>query len=268
MKPVSIDKTPYTAEINAAIAFYDEAIDSDVAKKGVKDYASGTAKDIVLRQMYHDAKIVEKVSTDEYEREALIVKNLELVRARAQDLEQSSKQFVDGEQAYQRLAQAKELDKLVNVNHMALPESRLQLNPAMHSAYLREIIETGGAPSILELAQKAEALGARGCQEESMAKSAINKLTSVLNDKINAEHKVNTKLEIEPKREAISLTRSALNKSDLAQAYSSLEKLSSLILGDDKAATKEQALEQEVNELKFLIETHIFAGSFNSKLID
>ena len=75
--------------------------------------------------MYHDAKIVEKVSAGEYEREALIVKNLELVRARAQDLEQSSKQFVDGEQAYQRLAQAKELDKLVNVSHMALPESRL-----------------------------------------------------------------------------------------------------------------------------------------------
>ena len=38
-------------------------------------------------KMYHDAKIVEKVSAGEYEREALIVKNLELVRARAQDLE-------------------------------------------------------------------------------------------------------------------------------------------------------------------------------------
>lgn len=74
----------------------------------------------------------------------------------------------------------------------------------MHSAYLREIIETGGAPSIVELTQKAEALGARGCQEESIAKSAINKLISILNDKISDEHKVTTKLEIEPKREAIS----------------------------------------------------------------
>ncbi len=97
------------------------------------------------------------ISKEHHERATLILRNVELVNARALDMEQSSKQFIDGEQAYQRLAQAKELDKLVNVSqNVALPAVGLKLNPAMHSLYLREIVENGGAPSIEELIMKVE----------------------------------------------------------------------------------------------------------------
>ncbi len=47
-KQPKISKTPYTSEIEAAIAFYDDVVDSEVAKQGTKDYASGVAKHLVL----------------------------------------------------------------------------------------------------------------------------------------------------------------------------------------------------------------------------
>lgn len=65
-----------------------------------------------------------------------------------QDAELSKTQFLDGESAYQRLLHAKELDSLVNIEHSARPDSQIKLNPSMYEAYLREIVESGGTPSV------------------------------------------------------------------------------------------------------------------------
>jgi len=39
----------------------------------------------------------------------------------------------------------------MSMSKSALPDSKIKLNPAMYDDYLREIVETGGAPSIQEL---------------------------------------------------------------------------------------------------------------------
>ena len=54
----------------------------------------------------------------------------------------------------------------------------------MHHAYLREIIETGGAPSIEELAMRADNLGGYGYHEESAVKKAFNAVSSLVSDKV------------------------------------------------------------------------------------
>ena len=64
---------------------------------------------------------------------------------------------------------------------VAEPAARINLSPAMYDTYLREIIETGGAPSIQELSAKADGLGGHGYNEESVAMSAFNSLTSLFN---------------------------------------------------------------------------------------
>ena len=63
----------------------------------------------------------------------------------------STAQFLDGEEAYQRLLHAKELNQMVNIEHFARPETQIKLNPAMYELYLREIVENGGTPSLQEL---------------------------------------------------------------------------------------------------------------------
>ena len=48
VKEPTIDKTPYSAEIESALSFFDEVRDSDLAKQGTKDFAFGMAKANVL----------------------------------------------------------------------------------------------------------------------------------------------------------------------------------------------------------------------------
>lgn len=43
-----IKKTPYTEEIEAAYTFFQEAKDSDIAKKGIAEFADGVARSEVL----------------------------------------------------------------------------------------------------------------------------------------------------------------------------------------------------------------------------
>ena len=56
--------------------------DSAVAKQGTIDFANGHAKQKVLPNLYEQ---ICSLSRDQYEREALIARNLELVMARAED---------------------------------------------------------------------------------------------------------------------------------------------------------------------------------------
>ena len=65
--------------------------------------------------------------------------------------------------------------------------SKLRLNPALHDAYLREIVEQGGAPSVQTLVMKAVSLGGHGYLEESTAKRVYNSFAALLNDKIGSE---------------------------------------------------------------------------------
>ena len=95
-------------------------------------------------------------------------------------MELGTRQFLEGEQAYKRLAQAKSLDSLVNLGSSAL-QNRLELDPTMHAQYLRDIVESGGAPSLQELTAQVEALGGVGLVEEGLVKSLLNKAVAFWN---------------------------------------------------------------------------------------
>ena len=84
---------------------------------------------------------------------------------------------MSGEQAYQRLQKAKKLNNLVNIS----PDPVLKLSPDMSDAYLREIVESGGAPSIHEIQMVANSLGGFGYEEESLAKRGVNYMASLHN---------------------------------------------------------------------------------------
>lgn len=141
-------KTPYTEQIESVSQLLEEVKDSDLQKRGTKDFANGTAKAFVLPRHIEGNK---KISAEQYEMESIISQNIELVGARAEDLQLSSNQFLRGEEAYKRLSKARELDSQMSMSKSALPDSKIKLNPAMYDDYLREIVETGGAPSIQEL---------------------------------------------------------------------------------------------------------------------
>mmetsp|Transcript_10839 Transcript_10839/g.13666 ORF Transcript_10839/g.13666 Transcript_10839/m.13666 type:complete len:127 (-) Transcript_10839:368-748(-) len=125
----------------------------------MKEFANGFAKARVLPVHLENMR---KLSAEQFERETQIVRNIELVQARAEDLKQSSTQFLDGEEAYQRLARAKQLDARVNTRDAALPESRVELKSSMHDSYMHEIVEHGGAPSVEEITMSVDALGGFG----------------------------------------------------------------------------------------------------------
>jgi hypothetical protein len=58
--------------------------------------------------------------------------------------------------------------------------------------------------------------------------------------------------------------QNSIRKGQLAEAHSSINQLLWLMANDPKA----HLAEEKIKELQFLIETHVFAGQFNSKLID
>ena len=68
-------------------------------------------KDAVLPRHIRD---MGGVNGEQVLRERQIADNLDLVRARSQDLEQSSSMFMSGEHAYQRLLMAKSMDLLAH----------------------------------------------------------------------------------------------------------------------------------------------------------
>ena len=43
-----ISKTPYTAQISDTESFFNEMKDSDLAKRGIKDFSDGHAKETIL----------------------------------------------------------------------------------------------------------------------------------------------------------------------------------------------------------------------------
>ena len=253
--------TPYTEQIEALGKFFDEVKESDLAKRCTKDFAEGTARSHVLPRHLESQRIL---AAQYFDKESQIARNIELVRARSQDLELSASQFLGGEEAYQKLLQAKKLDSLVNIDHTARPEAKIKLSQEMHEAYLREIIENGGAPSVHELSLKAEALGGHFYLQERLIKRAFNSISNFIDQKMDAEHKPQEKLKIDPRKQLVVETQSCIRKGQLAEAHSQINTLLSLMANDTKA----HQAEEKIKELKFLIETHVFAGQFNSKLID
>ena len=102
-----MENTPYSEEITALGVFYQEVKESELSKKGIRDYTSGVVKSSVLPRHIQE---ISHINQEQHQREKQISSNIELVNARAQDLEMSSNQFIDGEEAYQRLLQAKNMD--------------------------------------------------------------------------------------------------------------------------------------------------------------
>lgn len=193
-------KTPYTSQIDAAWQLLEAVKDSELQKKGTKDFADGTAKAFILPRHIDNIK---RLSEKQCEMETIIGQNLDLVAARAEDMELSSNQFFSGEDAYQRLSKAKELDSLVAMSNSAQSDSKIVLNKEMYEMYLREILEKGGAPSIQELSQKADQLGGYGYQEEGLAKHTFNLWIDLFNSIVGDEYKTNTKLEMNPMKESL-----------------------------------------------------------------
>ena len=69
---------------------------------------------------------------------------------------------------------------------------------------------------------------------------------------------------LHPKKSAILEVQDALNRGALTDAHESLDKLLKTL----RSSKNEKALEEQASELKFLIETHVFAGSFNKELVE
>ena len=80
-------KTPYSEDIAAAVALFEEVRDSDLAKKGTADFAEGVARSEIIPRHLSNMK---KLSSDQHKLETQITSNLNLVRARASDIEASS----------------------------------------------------------------------------------------------------------------------------------------------------------------------------------
>ena len=123
---------------------------------------------------------------------------------------------------------------------------------------MREIVESGGAPSVQELMDKIDQLGAKGHKDVYLATQACNNFFSFINDKLGGDQK--QEIEIEPKNIAIASAQSAIRQGNLAEVHAHLEKLIEL---NPSEWQKKRAV-----EAKFLIETHIFAGSFSTSHID
>lgn len=70
-------------------------------------------------------------------------------------------------------------------------------------------------------------------------------------------------LSLDPRKDALMTMKMSLKRGELGQAHASLQSLSALLIRD-----RDEALEVKINELKFMIETHVFAGQFNAQLIE
>ena len=195
-----MSKTPYSEEISALATFFQEVKESEISKKGIRSFANGTVKSTILPRHIEETA---RASSEEFARERHITNNLQHIQSQAQDLEMSSNQFIDGEEAYQRLLKAKKMESLATLTE-SKNQTSLQLNSALHDIYLREIVEQGGAPSVQELSIKAEILGGQGYLEESLTKRTINYVTEVVSVKLG-DPDLSTKdsLIIDPRREAV-----------------------------------------------------------------
>ena len=82
-----------------------------------------------------------------------ISKNLALIKIRSDYTAQGANKFLDAEEAYSKLSQAKNLDKFNNFIERELKNNgeEVKLDAKMHEEYLKQIMENGGAPSLKEL---------------------------------------------------------------------------------------------------------------------
>lgn len=128
------------------MGFYDEVKASELSKRGIHDFATGTVKSSILHRHIKD---IGDVNVYQNQREQRISDNIDKVVARSLDLEESSNAFLSGEEAYQRLAQARNLEQ--RKGRVDESGSKLKLNPALHDSYMRDIVENGGAPSLQSL---------------------------------------------------------------------------------------------------------------------
>ena len=81
-----ISKTPYNDDITRLVDFFKEIKDSELSKKGIRDFTSGTVKEQVLPRHIRDTG---DINREQLLREKRIASNLDIVQARSQDLELS-----------------------------------------------------------------------------------------------------------------------------------------------------------------------------------
>ena len=71
-----MDRTPYSDGIDQIDNFFDDVKDSELAKKGTRDFAEAFVKAQVLP---HHLEEMGRLSYEQNQREELIAKNIELV---------------------------------------------------------------------------------------------------------------------------------------------------------------------------------------------
>ena len=81
------------------------------------------------------------------------------------EIESGAERFVSGEEAYGKLEKAKKLEALGRQFIEPSADSKLVLNKDRADDYFREIVETGGAPSVEEISRLAQEL--KGAQSVS-----------------------------------------------------------------------------------------------------
>ena len=79
----------------------------------------------------------------------------------------------------------------------------------------------------------------------------------MFNAKVSDEYKTKTTLEVDPLKESLANSQQAIKRGELAQAYRQLNNLLKITHANQ---TPDAEFEKKINELKFLIETHVFAG--------
>ena len=75
-----------------------------------------------------------------------------------------------------------------------------------------------------------------------------------LDHMVNIKNTSNGAILMDPRRSAVIETQSCIKKGQLAEAHSLIEKVLCMKEGLDQPA------EEKIRQLKFLIETHVFAG--------
>ena len=157
MKTADVSSTPYSEEIDAAFAFQNDYKKSEMTKSAVNKIAEHKSREKISIDYFNAIK---QQAQQEINGQLYVAKNLHAINQRAEEIEAGADRFVTGEVAYAKLEQAKKQEAIGRQFVDPKSDSKLVLNKSRSDDYFREIVETGGAPSVEEISRLAQELKA------------------------------------------------------------------------------------------------------------
>ena len=228
-----------------------------MAKSAVNKIAEHKAREKISIDYFNAIK---QQTQQEVNGQLYVAKNLHEINLRAEQIEAGADRFVSNEAAYAKLEQAKKQEALGRQFVDPKSDSKLVLNKQKSDDYFREIVETGGAPSVEEISRLAQEL--KAAQTVSSFYKIKKYWASIQEEQSFSEKDEREATHSDLLRNTITL----LNKGHVEQAYAELQKVHFTTM--DMTLVNKTRTEEKINRLKFLIECHVFAGRFNDKLVE